>query len=201
MDFWICLNLFQIISPAAGSLSPFDIKLLLSAPKGSSICHSHNVCIPWWILICRLVGCVRKASSWPLCLSGLNCLITVIIWTGSRITWHPDTMLALLTCTKKRALKHWVDVAQVSRGWMKMPAVWSTGLWCIYTHTQDSLHACTVYPLACMWIPNVSRTFRCYQMKKLHVRASVPSEEGPGAVWLIYDSPHALCPGSPCSVL
>lgn len=146
-------------------------------------------------------------GSWPLCLSGLNCLITVIIWTGSKFTWHADTMLAWLKKKnqkerkKKNPLKNWVDVAGVSRGWMKMPDVWTRGLWCIHTHTQDSPHAYTVYPLACIWIPHVSRTFRCYQMKKLHVRASVPSEEGPGAVWLIHDSPGAPCPGSLCSVL
>lgn len=172
-------------------------KLLLSVPKGTSICHSHNVCIPWWILICRLFRCVRKASSWPLCLSGLNCLITVIIWTGSEITWHPDTMLA----SQKEKKKKRSFEKNLSRGWMKMPGVWSTGLWCTHTHTQDSPHAYTVHPLACIWIPHVSGTFRSYQMKKLDVRASVPSEEGPRAVWLIHDSPGALRPGSLCSEL
>lgn len=146
-------------------------------------------------------------SCWPVCLSGLNCLITVIIWTGSKFTWHADTMLAGLVKKKNRKKERnkilwkteWMLQGSPEDEWRCL--MWTRGLWCIHTHTQDSPHAYTVYPLACIWIPHVSRTFRCYQMKKLHVRASVPSEEGPGAVWLIHDSPGAPCPGSLCSVL
>ena len=193
---------------------PLWHKLLLSVPKGGSICHSHNVCIPRWILICRLFRCVREASSWPLCLSGLNCLITVIIWTGSRITWHPDTTLALLRDKKKRRRrkkkeKHFEKPSGCCGGLWRMNedalvCVWSTGvvMYPHHIHEEDRPHAYSAaHPLACIWIPHVSRTFRRYQMKKLHVRASVPSEEGPGAVWLIHDSPGALRPGSPCSAL
>lgn len=113
-------------------------RLLLSVPKGASMCHSHNVCIPWWILICRLFRCVRKASPWPPCLSGLNCLITVIIWTGSEITWHPDTMLALLKEKKKKKLWKLSWCCGVSKGWMKTPGVWSTDLWDVLTYIQQT---------------------------------------------------------------
>lgn len=48
---------------------------------------------------------------------------------------------------------------------------------CSHTH----MHAYTAYiHLHVIRIPHVSGTFRCYQMKKLYVRALVRSEEGPG---------------------
>lgn len=198
--------MFHTISPAASSM-PLWHKLLLPAPKGASICHSYNVCIPRWILICSLFRCVGKASSWPLCLSGLNCLITVIIWTGSKISWHPDIMLALLGGKKKRKKKtekvlwkpEWMMRGSPEDEWRCL--VCDPQGCDVFTHKHKTARMHTVFPLACIWIPHVSRTFRCYQMKKLDVRASVPSEEGPGAVWLIHDSPGALRPGSPRSSL
>lgn len=39
-----------------------------------------------------------------------------------------------------------------------------------------------------------SRTLQAYQMKEAHLRSSKPSEEGPGAMWLIYDSCDAVLP-------
>lgn len=119
----------------------YSVYSLTVSTKGSSICHSLNVCIPLWILICRLFRRVREASSWPRCLSALNCLITVIIWTGSRVSWHPDTMLALLgTQEKKRSFEKLGVCCRVSGGWMKMLL-----LWCSHSHTQHSPHAYTVY--------------------------------------------------------
>lgn len=138
---------------------------------------------------------VRKASVWPLCLSGLNCLITVIIWTGRKnhlAPWHH----AGLILRGGGALKNKRGFCE---GLQRMPGVWSTGLWCIHSHIQDSPHAYTAYIHShVIRIPHVSGTFRCYQMKKLHVRASVQSEEGPGGCvtysWLSWWSPSPISP-------
>lgn len=39
-----------------------------------------------------------------------------------------------------------------------------------------------------------SRTLQAYQMKEADLRSSKPSEEGPGAMWLIYDSCDGVLP-------
>lgn len=112
------------------------------------------------------------ASSWPPCLSGLNCLITVIIWPGSRNLAH-RRHAGFSECFEKASLQG--SLEDEARCPVSDPRAAAS-----HTHAQDCPHAYTVYPLACIWIPCVFRTFRCYHMKRLHVRGSVPSEEGPG---------------------
>lgn len=92
------------VSFRACSLYLFDISHS-SVPQGTSMCDSHNVGIPCWILICCLCTRERKASSWLMGLSGLNCLITVIIWTGSKVIWRSNITLVLLERKKKLSEK------------------------------------------------------------------------------------------------
>lgn len=82
------------------------------------------------------------ASSWPPCLSELNCLITVIIWPGSR---------NLAQCFEGVLWKS--ELAGVSGGWSKMPGEWSTG--CSLTHTCTRLPTCIYSISTCMYLDSL----------------------------------------------
>lgn len=145
--------------------------------KGSkrTVCHHYSVCFPRRRLICSdLLNCGHGLKVGVKWCSELTPRWPS--WRGEHRFYHSRCR----GCTV---------------GLQRMNEDARCGIHRTHTRcTQHSPHACTPYPHACTWIPRICRTFQGYHMKRLGVRASVASEEGPGAVWLIHDSPGALHP-------
>lgn len=139
---------------------------------------------------------VRKASAWPLCLSGLNCLITVIIWTG-----------------RKNHLAPWHHAGQGRRGLWKTRVVFvrvSRG--CLVCDPQACDVFTLIFRIAHMHIQHTSTRmlsefptspghFAAIRWKSSMSEPRCSQRKVQGAVWLIHDSPGDLRPRSLRSAL
>lgn len=107
-------------------------------------------------------------SSWPLCLSGLNCLITVIIWTGSKFTWHADTVLVWLKKKKTRKKEKKI--------------LWKTE-WMLQGSPEDEWRCLMCEPEGCDVLTHIHKTARMHiQYIHLHVSEFLTSPGHFGAI-------------------